>query len=131
LTTSEKRSAYERIFSVLPPGGIFVNGDLFSYASKSMSDMATKFSINWIRKQFTDPEAHLRPLRDSLGHSAQTIMDAWIDHCTHHNLPDPIESQRADEVRIIGQADMLLDVGFAEVACPFRYWGIGLLWAKR
>lgn len=132
LTTAQKRRAYKRIASVLAPGGLFINADLFTYTAPTMARMSNEFSVAWIRKQFTNPDPNLRVIRDALGNRASAMMNAWIEHCANHNIPDPIESWshcRSDQTG--GQAQMLLDAGFAEVACPFRYWSIGILWAKR
>lgn len=133
-TTAEKQRVYRRVASVLAPGGLFINGDLFTYASQTMARMASDFGVNWIRKQFTDPDPHLKEVRNSLGNRADSIMNAWIEHCENHNRPEPVESAGGllkEGKKIVGQAQMLIDAGFAEVACPFRYWGIGVLWAKR
>lgn len=134
LSTSEKRRVYSRIASVLKPGGLFLNGDLFTYASPTLAQAAQDFGLNWIRKQFTNPDRRLKKARDSLGAKAAPMMDMWLDHCVRFNTPDPIESS-ADAgigVRTLqGQAAMLTESGFSEVACPFRYWEVGILWGLR
>ncbi len=135
LTTTEKRKVYGRIASVLKPGGLFVNGDLFTFQSPTMARMANQFGLNWIRKQFSTPDQQFKHMRDSLGKRASPMMQAWLDHYVNANLPDPIESSvdsGADTARgLKGQARMLVEAGFSQVACPFRYWEVGILWAKR
>lgn len=134
LTTAEKRSVSQRVASVLAPGGLFLNGDIFSYSSASMAKAANDFGIEWIRRNFSDPPAELRKLKEALGDQAGPMGEAWVDHYVNYNLPDPIDSlgrSGAAGDPKNDQAQMLIDAGFSEVAVPFRFWEVGILWAKK
>ena len=135
LTTDEKRGVYHRIGNVLKPGGLFINADLFTFQAPTLARSANQFATDYIRKQFTDPDPPLRAARDQLGARARPMMEAWLDHYRNYNFPDPVEGaadagwEGGDPRR--GQAAMLAEAGFTEVGCPFRYWELGILWAKR
>jgi tRNA (cmo5U34)-methyltransferase len=134
LSTSEKRRVYSRIASVLRLGGLFLNGDLFTYATPTLAQAAQDFGLDWIRKQFTNPDRTLKKARDSLGSKAGPMMDLWLDHYVKYNTPDPIESSSDAGIgvgEVQGQASMLTAAGFREVACPFRFWEVGILWGLR
>lgn len=133
LTTPEKRLVTGRVAEVLAPGGLYLNADIFSYASPTMAKAANDFGIEWIRTNFSNPPADLKPLKDALGDHAGPMGDAWIDHYINFNLPDPVDSlcDASGSSPSGDQAQMLVEAGFAEVAVPFRFWEIGILWALR
>jgi hypothetical protein len=133
LTTSEKRLVTGRVADVLATGGLYLNADVFSYASPTMAKAANDFGIEWIRTNFSNPPPELKPLKDALGDQAGPMGDAWIDHYINFNLPDPVDSLcHSPESGGNGdQAQMLVEAGFSEVAVPFRFWEIGILWALR
>ena len=137
LTNREKRRAYRRIFEVLEPGGLFVNADLFSFQSPTLKAAAQKFTIDYINKQHTDPDPEFATAFRAIGPARERLRKAWVRHCNQFNIPAPIEcagdrpsgSKRSSTHD--GQAQMLLEAGFAEVGCPLRYWQVGILWGKK
>jgi len=137
LTDREKRRAYARICGVLEPGGIFLNADLFSFQSPILKAAAQKFTLDYINKQHTQPDPEFLAAFRAVGSDRERLRRAWIRHCTLFNLPAPIESaedgiaKRRGKHTIDGQAQMLLDAGFLEVACPLRYWQVGILWGLK
>lgn len=122
----EKRLAYQRMFDVLEPGGILINGDLFSYQSQSLSSYASHFDLTFIRDCFDRAkDSRVRDLKEK-----------WLEHYLFYNRLGPVESMYdaisdASESETQGQATMLREIGFSEVGCPFRYWQVGVLWAKK
>lgn len=137
LTSVEKREAYGRIAAVLEDGGLFVNADLFSFQSPVLTEQAHRFLIDWIDRQFTNPDPHLRAAAEALGERREALRAAWIEHCENFNLPEPVESA-SESTRppeqspgTMGQASALLEAGFREVGCPFRYYQVGILWALK
>ena len=135
LTPTEKKEVFQRIWSVLNPDGLFINGDIFTYQSPTMAHMANDFGLEWIRKQFTTPDPHLKSMLDSLGNRKSAMMESWLEHYMLYNLPDPIESTDQAGCNLqnmhIGQAEMLVEAGFSEISTPFRFWEVGIVWAKR
>lgn len=137
LSDREKSRAYQRIFDVLEPGGLFVNADLFSFQSASLKQQAQEFTIRYINKQHVDPDPECRDAFLAVGDDRERLRKAWVRHCSHFNLPAPVESAEdslAEDLRRRcpeGQASMLLKAGFREVGCPLRYWQVGLLWGRK
>lgn len=137
LTHREKHSAYKRIFDVLEPGGLLLNADLFAFQSPVLKRSAQEFTIAYINKQHTEPDAEFLAAYHAVGSDRERLRKAWVRHCERFNLPAPIESaedgiqRQRRRKNVYGQARMLLDVGFVEVGCPLRYWQVGILWGKR
>jgi len=135
LRTAEKVAVYRRIARVLRPGGLFINADLFTFQSRTLAPAAEQFAMDYIDTQFTQPDEKNRLAWQTLGPLVIPMRQEWLDHYKKDNLPDPIEGP-GDAGRLSGdaargQAAMLTAAGFAEVACPFRYWELGILWAQR
>jgi ubiquinone/menaquinone biosynthesis C-methylase UbiE len=119
-TVQQKRIAYRRAHESLARGGVLLNGDLFNYEAESpqMSTAALKFEVNWIRDHFRDaPESDV-PM--SVAHR-QDLSTKWVAHYYNDNSCNSISTQMK----------MLRAVGFREVANPFRYWQVGLLWGLK
>lgn len=137
LSDREKIRAYQRIFDVLEPGGLFLNADLFSFQSASLKRQAQEFTISYINKQHVDPDPEFREAFLAVGDDRERLRKAWVLHCNRHNLPAPVESVADGLARHLrigcqdGQASMLVKAGFSEVGCPLRYWQVGILWGRK
>jgi len=134
LDEAAKLNAFRTIFELTEEGGIFVNADLYSFQSPYFAKQAENFLIKWIDRQHTDPEPHLRTQFDALGSRQEEFKNRWIDHVQKYNCPLPVESRSdalAAPVGITGEAELLLRSGFREVACPMRYWQVGVVWARK
>lgn len=132
-TADEKQRLYHRIHQLLRPGGIFVNADNFTFHSPTVAKYAVDFCIRWIEKQFSHPDSNLKAAFESLGPNVEKLRVNWIQHCKEENIPLPFESSfdtfegGPNETR--SESDILREVGFREIACPFRYWLAGIVCA--
>ncbi|MGD2084543.1 MAG: class I SAM-dependent methyltransferase [Candidatus Aminicenantes bacterium] len=137
LKNRELQEVYNRIYSVLEPGGLFLNADLFSYQSNDLSEQSQKFLLNWIDRKFTKPEPESLDSLRILGDRGDDIRLSWIAHCKNENIPIPIEPGRdvfhmeTERDRIPSHIELLQRCGFREIGCPFRFWQVGILWAKK
>jgi tRNA (cmo5U34)-methyltransferase len=122
----EKRGLYRRFCSILKPGGLLVNGDLFAFESPTLSRVARHHEEHWIWKQFTEPNPEYAAKAGGLGRRRLELRDAWLKHLRDDNRPLPIEGDH-----VSGEADVLKEIGFSEVGCPFRYFQAGILWARK
>jgi SAM-dependent methyltransferase len=134
LDEASKLNAFRTIFELMQEGGIFVNADLYSFQSPYFAKQADDFLIKWIDRQHTDPEPHLKSQFDALGSRQEEFKKRWIDHVQKYNCPLPVESGAdalAAPVGTAGEAELLLQAGFREIACPMRYWQVGVIWARK
>jgi len=137
LTHIEIEEVYRRIYSLLEPGGLFLNGDLFSFQSTDINAQVEHFVINWIDRQFTSPDTAFVHAVESLGNRRDEIRRSWLDHLKNQNIPIPIESAHdafhpeCGYYGILSHTELLQRIGFREIGCPFRFWQTGILWAKK
>jgi len=127
LSHDEKKEAYRRAYSCLEPGGLFINGDLFSYVSPELSRQAHEYDIKWIETQFSHPSPEFQEAQSLIKERRDEMRRRWIEHYLTNNILEPLESSEANE----GQIDMLRSIGFTDVACPLRFWQGGILWARK
>jgi hypothetical protein len=131
---SVKRLFYRRAAELIAHAGILVHGDLFNFRSQSVSAFAHDFGERWMRRQMTEPDPHLRARFDSVGSEIHRLRDEWLKHWNTDHIYTPIESTSGPNQRgthVVGQAEMASDAGFGEVECPFRFWEVGVLWARK
>ncbi len=124
LKTDQKAEIFRMIYDLLEPDGIFLLGDLFNYGGESswLTSSIFNWEISWIESNFeqgaqdaeeagkTQDGVHLRRLKEQ-----------WIRHYMADNKLDGVTTQLAQ----------LRNVGFSEAGNPFRYWQVGLIWAKK
>lgn len=131
-----KQEFFRRSQAVLRPNGALVLCEPFAFESASLTDFAYDFDERWIRKQFMDPDVHLRSKRDALGSDAAGLCSKWIEHRANTHIcgidakftSAPIlTSERTTP----SHASMALAAGFQEIGFPFRLWETGILWARR
>ena len=130
LNTDEKSLASNRIATLLKSGGLFLNADFFTYETADVAVQAHQYGIDWIYKQFTKPDEEYVETYNALGDRAAHLRERWVRHYTEDNKPDPIyEYENPTFTR--AQASILHKVGFSKVECPFRFWELGITWAKK
>ncbi len=114
-TDQQKRFTYRRIYDCLASGGVMLNGDLFNYESESprMSKAALDFDVKWIRDHFAASAKKQPKMRE--------LCEQWVDHYYNDNCYSSVTAQ----------IKMLRAARFSEVANPFRYWQVGLLWGLK
>ncbi len=119
---SQKKDAYLRAYQLLKTGGLFINTDLFSFESGSISKIALDYDLEFISKNINQrvEESSEPTVKKSLGETR----DSWLDHYKTMNITEPIEG---DE----GQLAILRKCGFVEVCCPFRHWQVGVIAARK
>lgn len=128
-TTEEKTRTYSLMHDVLAPGGVFVNGDFFemgtlypapSQVIDSLSRKAQDITVTWIERGFDAPGREGLALEVDAA-TRHRLKGEWIEHVEKEHHLDSLERQ----------SDMLRRAGFACVACPFRFWQSGVLWAVK
>jgi len=128
-----KAEFFGRARAALKPGGVLVLCEAMAFDSPSLSQFAHDFGDNWIRKQFSDPDQHLRPKRDSLGADAGRLRDEWLYHWNHTHIYATdvhLRSAREPRNREPSYTEMAHDAGFRDLGLPFRFWEVGVLWAR-
>lgn len=123
----EKQEFYRRAFSVLEPSGVLINADLFSYASAQLSEDALRFDLEWMQRQFANPDRGFEEARTLSCQDRQRLCELWTNHYRVHNRLESIEDCSGK----VGQAGMLEVAGFKEVAVPYRHSLSGVLWARK
>ncbi len=137
LSEDELRNVYKCIFRVLEPGGLFLNGDLFSYQSPVMRELAEWVLSDWIQRKFSRPGPQFQGIIDQLGSRTDKIKKSWIDHCKNENIPIPIEP--AENIRhgenesqdSPSHMELLQTCGFHDIVWPYRFWQVGVLGATK
>ena len=118
---SDKQVAYDRIYSLLKPGGIFFNADLFNYEADTLKKYADRFDIEWIKNQFRNPaKEFVKSLKVDIK-ERNRLSKLWLEHYMNDNILHSATLQKK----------FLLDAGFSEVGIPFRYFQVGLLYALK
>jgi ubiquinone/menaquinone biosynthesis C-methylase UbiE len=140
-SSAEKEEAYRRIYEVLEDGGILVNGDLFSYQSPELRQQAKEYDLRWIASQFKIPNPQFTRGAKRDDKTRNRLSKKWLDHYKNDNTLDPVESkvvgtvhessEKCENLDAKGQTEMLLNAGFSQAGCPFRYWQVGILWAQK
>ena len=127
LAPDEKEEAYRRAFTCLDPGGLLVNGDLFSYTSQDLSRQAHEFDIQWIENSFSCPPPEFQETPSLSKERREDLRRRWVEHYHTHNILEPLESSES----IKGRMESLRSLGFSEVGCPYRFWQTAILWARK
>jgi ubiquinone/menaquinone biosynthesis C-methylase UbiE len=117
LTLEKKQEAYQKMYDFLEPGGILVNIDLFNYQSTSLSQFAHQFDIEFIDKQFENPNEEFVESRKLPLNLRRELKEKWIEHMNKDNILDPVEFH----------LEILKEIGFKNVECPFRYFQQGII----
>lgn len=125
---AEKQEFYRRAFEILEPSGLFINADLFSFACDDLTSDALRFDLEWMKRQFADPDEAFEEASSLPAQDRQRLCEAWTNHYLFHNRLEPIEDSALGHV---GQARMLQAAGFREVAVAYRYSLSGILWARK
>ena len=119
LTREEKEEAYRRICELLEPGGIMINGDLFNYTSSDLAAYASDFDLAYISTNFDNPNNFDSA---SIGEEKRIeLKSRWLKHYKEDNILDSVGIQE----------EMLRKIGFSQTCCPFRFWQVGILWARK
>lgn len=126
----EKGTLYQDLARVLPVGGTFINGDLFSYSSPSMCALAQRQEEQWIQRSFQDEgKWHALGLGcDSL--RPDDLLELWIAHVRGDNVPLPIYSSGNGAYGSLcgwNESDALIEAGFNSVECLYRFYQSGVV----
>ncbi|KAF0176507.1 MAG: hypothetical protein FD164_2398 [Nitrospirae bacterium] len=116
---SERKSAFGKIFNLLTAGGIFLLGDLFNYDEEStwLTQTTKNWELDFITNNFDreigkDPQA---------AEGLTKLKNEWVRHYRVENRLSGMQRQMRE----------LRDAGFVDVGSPFRYWQVGLVFAKK
>ena len=102
---SYKKKLIENIQKILKPNGLFILGDLMTYADSSKADLMNKKSESHLINNTTD----------------QKIKDEWLNHWRELNILGTIE----DHISWFNQA------GFTEVKHIYQYLNTNLILGKK
>ncbi len=129
---AEKERVYRQFHSLLEPGGILLNADLFTYRQPDLARHARQDLENWILCQFADLEPRLSAKLASRGVRTLELRDSFLRHIREYNVPLPVEAfERGSLTDPPGEFDILRKVGFSNVGCPYRHFQSGILQAKK
>ena len=91
--------------------------------------MVEQFDIDWMETQFKAPDPVFDEASTLDKSERRRLSELWVKHYLEHNRLEPIEDASGTGSQYKGQASMLLDAGFCEIAVPYRFYLSGLLWA--
>jgi SAM-dependent methyltransferase len=127
LRHSEKQRLYEMVHSVLLPGGVFINADLFSYADALISRKTLGFDLDWMRSAFLHPPLISKEAQRLPASRRRYLLKRWIHHYLHANHLEPLE----DRPGAHGHLTMLQRAGFRSIEVPYRMSLSGILIARK
>lgn len=119
-----KKQAIELIYELLEPGGVFLLGDLFDYSLESdwLSTTISDWETRWLGGNFERCANTAKETGDAKSDDElRQLREKWIRHYKEENVLDSVTTH--DE--------LLRAAGFTQVGNPFRYWQVGLLFAKK
>lgn len=122
--SKQKSKMFQMIYQLLEPGGILLLGDLFNYKDESpwLTNTIFNWETDWIASNFEQgAQDALRAGQTKEGNYLRKLKDQWISHYGNDNKLDGVTSQLSQ----------LKSAGFSEAGNPFRYWQVGLIWAKK
>jgi len=137
LTFEEKEKVYTTIHAVLEPGGLFLNGDLYSYQSLKLRQYAQDHIEKYNILKFSNPDISLNDVSGLTKNDLERILQLYLKHLREENRPLPIEVIKKDNERsgnipnYDSEAQLLRQIGFSEVECPYRYFQGGIIWAMK
>jgi SAM-dependent methyltransferase len=134
--TEIKKEFFKKTHALLRPSGALVLCEAINFMSKGLSEFSHDFGERWIRKQFSTPDEHLLSKVNKLGKDAMRLKQSWIEHWnnTHIYSPDTEfdKIQTSDHKKLNpSYASMAMNAGYKDIGFPFRFWEVGVLWAKK
>ncbi len=123
----EKLEVYTRMFKVLKSQGLILNGDLFSYESRHLTDFAKDYDIKWIKDHFEQRALEVETAGETVDKNLKPasewrrLSSLWRKHYEEDHSLDSTELQE----------QMLRFVGFRNTGVPFRNWEGGILWGNK
>lgn len=121
---AQRADVFRLTHSLVESGGVFLLGDLFNYAEESGWLTSHIFSreVNWITDNFRDRIEKARKRKEwKTVQRYEDLRESWV---SHYNTDNQLDSMSV-------QMRQLQEVGFTERGNPFRYWQVGLLWARK
>jgi disulfide oxidoreductase YuzD len=111
---------------------IFINADLFDFATPWLSLMAEKQEEAWIERQFGGTAFELNPVNAILGPSRESLKRAWLEHLRKENMLLPIVVHDANVNNNSASEEQLLrHVGFARIEIVARAYQSAVLVAGK
>ena len=133
--SAEKEHLYRQFHSVLEPGGLLLNADLFTYEAPDLARYASDDIENWNIRQFSAAAPSLSQKLEAFGQRPQEICEFFLRHIREYNTPLPVESDliAADDSLSgqPGELQLLRKAGFRQVGCPYRCFQCGILWGRK
>jgi len=124
LTQEQKAATYRLIHELLDDGGIFLLGDLFNFGDESawLTNRIFQWETSWIVNNFESAarKAEMEGANTQVLKLRQ-VEKQWIKHYYADNRLDSVTTQM----------QLMREAGFSEAGNPFRYWQVGLVWAKK
>lgn len=120
----QKAQVFRMIHDLLEPGGVFLFGDLFNYADESswLTETIFTWEVDRIVSNFKQAAEDADHKGDTYrGEQLRSLEGKWVSHYMNDNKLDGVTTQLS----------LLRDAGFSEVGNPFRYWQVGLIWARK
>lgn len=110
---------FEMASRLLRTGGVFINGDLYAYDDPGITEFALQMAKDWIAYQFDHPP---RDVKDRLsGRVLAKLKKQWLTHYDNDNIHRALSKDY----------QLLKDLGFGNIAVPFRHGLLGLLCAQK
>ena len=122
--TEQKKAIFQLMFDLLKPGGVFILGDLFNCDGESdeMTETILNWEIDWIGSSFREDSQKAKNVGNTeRAAKLEELRDKWISHYVSDNKLDSVTTH----------FQMLEEIGYSEVANPFRHYQVGIVWAKK
>ena len=124
LSTDEKANVFRMAHGLLDDEGVFLLGDLFNYGEESawLTNNIFTWETNWIADNFDKARSKAASPGNEQAHDDfDRLKEQWLDHYSGENKLDSVTTQMR----------LLREAGFSQVGNPFRYWQVGLVWARK
>ena len=123
-TKDQKAAVFRLVYNMLETDGVFLLGDLFNYDGESswLSETIADWETRWFAKNFDLEATKAKAIGNARTETdLKQLKDKWLRHYQEENMLDSVTTQLR----------LLREVGFQEASNPFRYWQVGLIFAKK
>jgi len=124
LTDSERLDVFNMVHGLLPPGGVFLLGDLFNFADESpwLTENIFTWEVAWFSANLDRAALKAEQAGDTAqGQELRALKKKWVKHYKSENNLGGMTNQLTQ----------LKTAGFSQAGSPFRNWQVGLIAARK
>lgn len=133
LSPELKSEIYGTIAQQLQADSLFINADLYGFATPWLDRLAQEEEEDWIHRQFDVALPHTERLAALLGSNRTRLKERWLSHIRDENVPLPVGSFGAGSVGLKRTCEegLLRAAGFADIEVAARWFQSAVLVAQK